>query len=151
MQATPGATGMGTTIVGITLTNHCLLVFNVGDSRAYLHSPSSLIQLSVDDVPPITIGASRRRTSHAITQALGGGDRRTPVKPLISMMPNLARRETILLCSDGLTDMLDDNAICDVLDQYDDLYASVNELNRLAMRAGGRDNISIVAARLFPN
>jgi protein phosphatase len=148
MQATPSTTGMGTTIVGVAFTKNGLLLFNVGDSRVYLHAPGSLIRLSVDDVPPVTIGASQRRTTHAITQALGGADRRTAITPHINQMSALAGHETILLCSDGLTDMLEDDAICDVLDQCGELSTGVTELNLLAMQAGGRDNISIVAVKL---
>jgi protein phosphatase len=148
MQATPDATGMGTTIVGVALTSNGLLVFNVGDSRSYLHVQGSLIQLSVDDVPSVAIGASHRRTAHAITQALGGANRRTPINPRISEMPSLTRQEIVLLCSDGVTDMVEDSAICNVFDQHSDLYTAVTELNRLAMRGGGRDNISIIAIQL---
>jgi serine/threonine protein phosphatase PrpC len=147
MQATPDTTAMGTTLVGIVLTTNRLTIFNVGDSRAYLHSPGYLIQLSVDDVPPVAVGASHRRTSHAITQALGGARHRKPINPHVSSMPALAATETVLLCSDGLTDMVDDDTIAEVLDRSNDLCAAVIELNQLAMRAGGRDNISIIAIR----
>ena len=135
MLANPHATGMGTTVVGAALTPTGLLIFNVGDSRAYLHEPGRLMQLSHDDVPPKAVGASHRRASHAITQSLGGTNVRTAITPHIISFPPLAAGETILLCSDGLTDMLDDDAICEALDRCDGLDVGVSELNRLARRS----------------
>jgi serine/threonine protein phosphatase PrpC len=147
METRPETTGMGATLIGVAITDTGFLIFNVGDSRAYLHEPGNLIQLSQDDVPPKHIGASRRRNTHVITQSLGGADVRIPIFPHVSSIPALSAGETILLCSDGLTDMLDDGEICEVLDRCQGLHAGVTELGLLAMRAGGRDNISIIVAQ----
>ncbi len=147
MRADPACAGMGTTLVGAAISNGRLLVFNVGDSRCYLHSAGELLQLSIDDVPPMAIGASRVSRSHVITQSLGGALRHKPIQPHISTMPSLAIGETLLLCSDGLTDMLSDDMISGVFNEINEVKAIATELNRLAMRAGGRDNISIVVVQ----
>jgi PPM family protein phosphatase len=111
MQTQPGAIGMGSTLVGAVLMPSQLVVFNVGDSRAYLQTSDHLVQLSHDDVRDNDANASGRRISHAITQALGGSEFPVPINPHVSTDPPLALGETLLLCSDGLTDMITDSVI----------------------------------------
>jgi len=124
--------GMGTTIVGLVLADP-LIWFNIGDSRLYRWRDGRLVQMSVDDTPP-------GPRSGLITQSLGGGLPEAPVPHVgeIALTPP-AR---FLLCSDGLTDMLDDDdiAACLMLDDTD----AVLELFEMAMSAGGVDNVSIV-------
>jgi serine/threonine protein phosphatase PrpC len=60
----------------------------------------------------------------------------------------MTTNESVILCSDGLTDMLSDSVICRTLDNCRDIGAGVLELDRLAMKAGGRDNIAIVAVTI---
>ena len=55
--------------------------------------------------------------------------------------------ETLLLCSDGLTDMVADSVVSSTLDRIQDLEECVSMLLELALANGGRDNISIIAAR----
>jgi protein phosphatase len=95
---------MGTTLVGAFVTPKALLTFNIGDSRCYLFSASQLIQLSHDDVADERINHSGQRRSHAITQALGGSSFPIAVEPHINVDAPLGADETLLLCSDGLTD-----------------------------------------------
>ncbi|MES1148729.1 MAG: protein phosphatase 2C domain-containing protein, partial [Bradyrhizobium guangdongense] len=103
------ALGMGSTLVGAVLTAERLVTFNVGDSRCYLFGSGQLVQLSHDDVP------DGPRRSHALTQALGGSSFPIAVEPHISVDPPLAPGETLLLCSDGLTDMVASQVISDTL------------------------------------
>jgi PPM family protein phosphatase len=121
MAAEPSLRGMGTTVVGLVLTPNRAIWFNLGDSRLYgyrggrreqvtigEHSLDRYVggrleQVSTDDVPP----GGRRG---AITQALGSGSRFTPVAPHIGT-DDLPVPSRWLLCSDGLTDMLGDDAI----------------------------------------
>lgn len=147
MRQSPAMTGMGTTLVGAALTSAALLTFNVGDSRVYLHRPQALFQVSEDDVPDIGIGASRPRSNHVITQALGGASVRTSIRPHLQTSPPLAASETMLLCSDGLTDMVPDVIICAVLDRGLALTATADALLNAALRAGGRDNVSLIVVR----
>lgn len=147
MQTDPAAIGMGATLVGAVLTSTQLLIFNVGDSRAYLHSHDHLVQLSHDDVPDTGVSQAGHRTSHAVTQAIGGSAFHVPIEPHINIDPALMPGETLLLCSDGLTDMVADDRIHDVLSHSVDLMTAARSLAAHTFRAGGRDNLSLVLAR----
>ena len=129
--------GMGTTIAGLVLGDP-LVWFNIGDSRLYRLSDGRLSQVSIDDTP-----AGPR--SGLLTQSLGGGLPAPPV-PHVGEIA-LAPPARFLLCSDGLTDMLDDDdiAACLMLDNDTD---AVLELFEMAMSAGGMDNVSIVVGRV---
>lgn len=146
MRRRPETLGMGTTVVGAVLVEDRLVHFNVGDSRAYRHSPGGLRQISRDDVPHPG-GAGPRRVSHVITQCLGGHAWDTGIDPHIATAPPLRPGETLLLCSDGLTDMADDEEIARVLEAVRDPGACASDLFKLAMDAGGVDNISVVVVR----
>lgn len=147
MQQHEAALGMGTTLVGAFLTPTALLTFNVGDSRCYLFSAGGLIQLSYDDVAGEERNRSGHRGSHAITQALGGSSFPIAIEPHINVGAPLALEETLLLCSDGLTDMVDNQIIRNILGAAHDPLRSVRALAGKAFAAGARDNISLVVAR----
>jgi len=135
MAADDDLLGMGTTVVGLVLAPR-LVWFNVGDSRLYDFANGTLGQLSIDDSPP-------GPRSGLITQSLGGSVARTGILPHVGEL-DLAPGASFLLCSDGLTDMLDQETIADCLRLPD--FDAVTELFDRAMRAGGADNISIVIA-----
>jgi PPM family protein phosphatase len=145
MERRADAAGMGTTVVGALITADNVVHFNVGDSRAYRHGPGGLVQLSHDDA--FGAGAGRRRTSHALTQCLGGAAMPRAIEPHAGTWPALAAGEALLLCSDGLTDMVDDDEIAKVLAALPDPGQSAAALFALAMTAGGDDNVSIVIVR----
>jgi protein phosphatase len=147
MHADPSAVGMGTTLVGAALASTQLLIFNVGDSRGYLHSRDCLIQLSGDDVLDARIDRTGSRVCHAVTQAIGGSTFHVPVEPHISLEPPLLPGETLLLCSDGLTDMIPDSIIQDVLRAVTDIGIAARSLAAHAFRAGAADNISLMLAK----
>jgi PPM family protein phosphatase len=138
--------GMGSTIVGAVLKADQLVTFNVGDSRTYLFSSGQLIQLSHDDVPEHENYRVGPRRSHAITQALGGSSLPVAIKPHVTVEVPLASGEILLLCSDGLTDMVDHHAIESILSDARTPVETVRRLAAKAFRAGGRDNISLIAA-----
>lgn len=138
------ALGMGSTLVGAVLTADQLLTFNVGDSRCYLFSGGQLVQLSHDDVPE---GAHNPRRSHALIQALGGSSFPVTIEPHISVDSPLAAGETLLLCSDGLTDMVADETIRYALSTAKTPLQCVSKLAAEAFSAGARDNISLIVAR----
>ncbi|BBZ99848.1 PP2C family protein-serine/threonine phosphatase [Bradyrhizobium diazoefficiens] len=140
------AIGMGTTLVGVALTADRMVTFNVGDSRCYLFSRGQLVQLSSDDVPEGGNDPFGPRRSHALTQAMGGNSFLVPVEPHISVDPPLAHGETLLLCSDGLTDMVLNQAIGDSLRNSRTPLQSARKLVAQAFAAGARDNISLIVA-----
>jgi serine/threonine protein phosphatase PrpC len=140
MYAGRGRPGMGSTVVGVVYSDREALVFNVGDSRAYELRRGRLLQLSRDD----TLGADRARRgarSHALTQSLGGTA--TPQ----SVMPHIRRfrfddHVGVLLCSDGLTDMVGEDEIGKVLAEHSTDPAA--HLVGAALEAGGKDNVTVI-------
>jgi len=139
--------GMGTTLVGVVLTERALLAFNVGDSRCYRFSGGGLLQLSHDDVASTATDSSGHRQSHAITQCLGGSPFYMPIGPHVRIDAPLAPDEAILLCSDGLSDMVQDRTIAMTLANATDVTKIVRALAASAMQAGAADNLSIVVGR----
>ena len=147
MQQHEAALGMGSTLVGAFLTPAALLTFNVGDSRCYLFRAKRLIQLSHDDVAGEKNNSSGHRRSHAIAQALGGSSFPVAIEPHINVDAPLEPEETLLLCSDGLTDMVADQIINDTLRTTKNPLRSARKLAAEAFSAGARDNISLIVAR----
>lgn len=144
MDASPKLTGMGATVVGIVATGLNLCLFNVGDSRAYVSIGGYLRLLSTDDSTGSGIENTSDRTgqrSHSISQSIGGLSSFHPIDPhLVNRTAKPGVR--YLLCSDGLTDMLDLDAIEACLTE--DPKTSVFNLVQSALTAGGLDNISVM-------
>lgn len=148
---------MGTTLAALKLGgDHAFEIAWIGDSRIYLWSQGALKQLSRDDsvvqelVEQGTITADEARSHpqrNQITQALGI----TPPEAL-KVQPLTGRSSAgmqFLLCTDGLTEELDDTRIAAVLSRTD-LAAQecVDHLLLAALDAGGRDNITAVLVRI---
>ncbi|MGR9476944.1 PP2C family protein-serine/threonine phosphatase [Rhizobium leguminosarum] len=132
-----GRPGMGSTIVGVKFCGTSMLVFNVGDSRAYALERNQLRQLSTDDSAP----ARTVFRSHALTQSLGGSTRRLEIRPHV--VEFVASSETsILLCSDGLSDLLPDAEIASIALRNPQRPAEA--LVSAALDAGGDDNITVI-------
>ncbi|MDZ7924147.1 MAG: Stp1/IreP family PP2C-type Ser/Thr phosphatase [Marinagarivorans sp.] len=147
--------GMGSTVVAILSSGAQYQVAWVGDSRAYLWGRSKLgrqlEQLTTDHSYVQMLyqaGAITAKEMHChpernvITQCLGSED-------LISVQVDTIDREWakddwVLLCSDGLTDVVNDQNICDVLSAHTKIDAAVDALIELAIANGGRDNISVL-------
>ena len=140
MYSRAGRPGMGTTIVGVVLVGAEALVFNIGDSRAYSVEGNRLVQRSRDDTPGSSAKGPRRR-SHALTQSLGGTISRRPLH-LHTEEFKFAEDALLLLCSDGLTDMLDEGEIAGILVRNPDNPAE--KLVAAALDAGGEDNVTAV-------
>jgi PPM family protein phosphatase len=141
MARDPQLVGMGTTLVGISAGHDEIMHFNVGDSRLYRFSQGRLQRLSHDDVPFAQPGP---RASHAITQSLGGQPSWQEVFPHLGVTPPLQRRERLLLCTDGLTDMVSENEIIETLCSEPEAAACTAALVNQALSAGGDDNVSVV-------
>jgi serine/threonine protein phosphatase PrpC len=135
-------TAMGPTVAGIVLTGENVIVFNVGDSRVYGVQDAGLLQLSVDDNAPALGG----RRSSVLTQTLGGSFVQEPVEPHMTSQP-LATPARYLLCSDGLTDAVDDAVIAEILAAHDG-YRAVFELWRATIEAGAPDNITVAVVEI---
>lgn len=157
-----GAPGMGSTVVAMRLDGHDYELAWVGDSRAYLWDPGKdgdcLIQLSHDhsfvqrlvDTGNLTDAEARIHPHrNIITQSLGAVD--IDAVDVGAVNGRLYRGQHILLCSDGLTDVLDDAELCDFLRQSRDIQQQVDALVEEVIRREGRDNISVQVISAAPD
>lgn len=140
-------TGMGTTVVAAMVSPRRAEVTyaHVGDSRLYLIRGGSMQQLTRDDTwANLAASVDPEATSpmkNVLTKALGA---REDVDFEVTRRP-LERGDLMLLCSDGLTNMLADERILEiVVARSPDLEAVGRELVAAANEQGGRDNISVV-------
>ena len=134
----PSYAGMGTTVAGVVVNEASVLVFNLGDSRVYAFDDNGLTQLSVDDNPPLAPG--QRHTS-VLTQTVGGHQNRHAIDPHLSVQSRVPSCR-YLICTDGLSDVVDEDVIVSVLEQHSGGQAAY-ELWRAAIDAGGPDNITV--------
>jgi PPM family protein phosphatase len=139
----PMLMAMGTTVAGVLLTSDQVLAFNVGDSRVYTHGPDGLQQVSVDDSPPLAPGQEH---TVIVTQTLGGGLTYTDVEPHVSAFPQ-STEVRWLICSDGLSDLVANETLNDLLQESEDRRAAF-ELWKAAIEAGGHDNITLTLVRV---
>lgn len=149
-----GATGMGSTIVALESRGSDYQIAWVGDSRAYLWTPDSsggtLEQLSTDHSYVQMLLASgaiaeeeavNHPDKNVITQCIGSQDAEEVRVDCIE--GEWRPGQWILLCSDGLSDELDDQNIAQILCEADSVRTAVNSLLGEALKHGGRDNITI--------
>ncbi|WP_421475890.1 PP2C family protein-serine/threonine phosphatase [Agrobacterium tumefaciens] len=132
-----GRAGMGSTIVGVSFRDYRCFVFNVGDSRVYLKRKGELRQLSTDD----TLRSRTGSRSHALTQSLGGARAPLPIFPHVASH-KVQPEDEIVLCSDGLSDMISEEQIRLLLDRGNVHPALA--LVDAAVAAGGRDNVTAI-------
>ena len=149
----PELAGMGTTLTLAFASGRRLFVFHAGDSRCYLCRGGRLARMTEDHTVTadlvrrgaITPDEARRHPSrHIVTNILGGGQSGVHVDV---RRVDLDAGDAVLICSDGLTDMLDDARIADVLAAESEPEAACVRLIAEANEAGGRDNITAVVAR----
>ena len=145
--------GMGTTLTVAYAVRSMLFVAHVGDSRLYLHRGGRLHQITRDHTlvtEMVERGAlaPQMATSHplrhVITNAVGGAEPGLKVEP--HQLP-LEPGDVVLLCSDGLTEMVPDQQIAEMLERHREPSAASSQLVAAALGAGGRDNVTAVVAR----
>ncbi len=141
--------GMGTTLVGCTICGGDLLVANVGDSRLYNYTGKEFRQVTVDHSlveEMVRKGSLDRRAArvhperNVITRAIGA---EKDIDVDFFRVP-LSECGLILMCTDGLTSMIEDSEIESVLSGERPLEDMARILVSLANRAGGSDNISVI-------
>ena len=145
----PAYQGMASTLVGITVVDNTAYVVNVGDSRAYVIGPDDITQITMDHSyvaelvrnGQITKDEARfHKKNNVITRAVGAA---MSVKPDFFQV-DLEDNEILLLCSDGLYNMVSDITIQSVVSSHNTLKAKAERLINLANEAGGKDNIAVV-------
>jgi protein phosphatase len=145
--------GMGTTLTVAGMLGNHLVVGHVGDSRAYLIRDDKIKQLTKDHTVAqalIDAGVSpddpvSSSLQHLLTAALGALD--AEVEPEVNRW-TLSAGDQILLCSDGLTKMVDDNAILSAVREANSAARACHDLIELALASGGLDNVTAVIARV---
>ncbi len=151
-NSNPQYAGMGTTLVLAVFRDNRLLVGHVGDSRTYRLRAGRLSQITRDhsllqeqiDAGLITAEqAAFSANKNLVTRAVGVEDTVLLETHQHEVMPG----DLYLMCSDGLSDMLDDAAIAQVLLAHDSLQDATRALIDAANEAGGKDNIAVVLAR----
>jgi protein phosphatase len=151
-RSRPETAGMSTTLTAVALTDDGAYVLaNIGDSRTYLLRDGALTQLTRDDSyvqymvdsGHLTVEQARRHPSRSLVmEALDGGPERRPAILTLAAWAG----DRLLLCSDGLSDALDDDAIAALLLRHAERGECANQLVAAALAAGGRDNVSVVVA-----
>jgi PPM family protein phosphatase len=154
VSAQPWLKGMGTTVVAGLLNEEILSLAHVGDSRAYLFREGKLRRLTDDHSwvhEQIEAGilteeeAKSHPLKNVVTRALGGG----PTVSADLQELSFSARDRFLFCSDGLTTMLSDEEIGEVVEGHEDPQELCRALVDLANEKGGVDNITVVVARVL--
>jgi PPM family protein phosphatase len=151
-NSNPQYAGMGTTLVVAVLRDERLLLGHVGDSRCYrlragklqqITRDHSLLQEQIDAGLITPEQAAFSANKNLVTRAVGVEDSVL----LETHQHDVQAGDLYLMCSDGLSDMLDDPGIAQVLQAHDSLEAGTRALIDAANDAGGKDNISVILVR----
>lgn len=149
----PRMAGMGTTLTLAYSTGPELFVLHAGDSRAYLLRAGELTRLTRDHtMAQLLIDAGMaepgsdlaNKTKRVLINCLGASEMGVDVDFIHHRIEDDDR---IMLCSDGLTDMIDDARITEIMNQHEAPEAVCNALLDAALAAGGKDNVTVVIGR----
>ena len=147
----PELVGMGTTLTSIALFNNHILLLHIGDSRAYRIRGKKIEQISHDhtvvqelvDQGRLTLDEIAEHPQRSfLTQALMGKENLNPVLIAYPVLPG----DKYLLCSDGLTAVVDEGKILSALQS--DLQSAVNSLVDLTYKNGAPDNVTVIVAEI---
>ncbi len=140
----------GTTWTAAYFLSSFAAVAQIGDSPAFLWRDGTMRRISTDHtvaqefiangVPPETAA----KFSHMLTRCLGHGSQNA--RPEVHFL-RLRPGDQLLVCTDGLTDMIDESHIAERLDRSPDAQSACDGLIAMALAAGGRDNVTAVLAR----
>ena len=159
-----GSSKTGCTAVLLEKRGDCFRSWNVGDSRAYYFHEGALSQLSTDHNEARNMGlvrsmmsldgkpedpgqaekTARRNASSILTQFLGVNEEDFLIEPAASGWKEAAPGDIFLLCSDGLTGMVSDEEITEILARKISTEEKRNLLMRAAITGGGEDNITAI-------
>ena len=143
----PELEGMGTTLEACLIYNNKAYIGHVGDSRIYrirngvirkLTKDHSYVQQLVEDKKITREEAKTHPKKNMLTKALGC----TPYVEPDLRARNFEKGDIFIMCSDGLTNMTDDNMICELIIQ--DITTAADKLIELANESGGYDNITVI-------
>jgi PPM family protein phosphatase len=145
--------GMGTTLTAAYSIGVDLFIIHLGDSRAYLYRNGGLVRLTKDHtvaqamadagyITPEEVPYHNKR--NVLTNFLGGHHGKVSADVRWLRLKNADR---LLLCSDGLSDMVDDDSIAQIMGAHDQPRDAAQSLLEKALDRGGRDNVTVIVAR----
>jgi len=146
--------GMGTTVVAATIDGEKLCVANVGDSRLYIINNREIRQITRDHSlveEMVRMGGLKREMArnhpdkNIITRAIGALDD----VDVDFFEVRLNKGDTILMCSDGLSNMIEDEEIRMIMQGQRDIVEKAESLVKAANNNGGKDNIAVVLVEPF--
>ena len=155
-----GEKRIGTTFAALKIENDTAKVYNVGDSRVYRLRNGKLTQLSVDDTTAqrlVNMGmitkekAKTHESRHKLTQHLGIFPNEMIIEAHKSQELELKKGDKFLLCSDGLTDMVEDEKIEEILKNSADSEEITKLLVGEALANGGGDNVTVMVICVLSN
>jgi protein phosphatase len=153
-QANPEMHNMGTTWTSAHLLGRHAVVVHLGDSRAYRYRDGKLSQVTRDETMAqglIDAGMdpdSVSKFNHVLVNSFGGGNENA-VATIHSL--DFDPDDSLLLCTDGLTDMVAADDIAKELGRHSTPQAACDALVELALANGGKDNVTVVLAMAGPN
>lgn len=147
----PTKLGMGSTVVAAAIQEERLYLANLGDSRAYLISGSAIYQLSIDHswvaeqvrAGALALAAAQRHPQrNVLTRAVGAADRALPELRTFELLPG----DRVVLCTDGLTNLISDPELAEIVSRHEGLAQTAEYLIHLARQRGAPDNVTVVIA-----
>ena len=149
----PEWAGMGTTLTAVAIIGSDLYMAHVGDSRAYLINSDNCLRLSKDqtlvqqlvDLGQISAAqAESRPDRNVLLSALG--TKAVVTGEVRQLKNNWTDEDTLLICSDGLYDLVNDHEIFKIVHSYTDIEIAAHVLINEAKKRGGHDNITVLLA-----
>lgn len=146
---------MGTTLAGIYATKGKVICVSIGDTRIYHFANGILEQMSFDHTHAQQFIDARAASyenmenmpgAKSLTKHLGTFPEEGPLEPNVSVIDDVNNGDVIMLCSDGLTDMLTDDEISAIISSGETPQDVTGKLIRKALEKGGKDNITVVTA-----
>ncbi len=154
-QQDPQYQGMACTFTGVIADREQVCLMQVGDSRCYHLSQGKLTQMSVDQTRALALlsegkisaqEASSHPDKNTLSQALGVEAQDQTLQAAKTIFAWQSGDE-LMLCSDGLSDLVDEQEIEKIITGAQSLAAAVDNLISAALRQGGKDNITVICAR----
>ena len=145
--------GMGTTLTGALTVGWDAFVVHIGDSRAYLHRNGNLFRLTDDQTLAelmvksgmiASVDQAAQRFRNTLISCLGGNYANVDVQ---TCHLTLQQGDELLLCTDGLTDMVSESAMTEFLKSKDSPQSICDRLIQAALDGGGTDNVTVVLGR----
>jgi len=148
---------IGSTVALLYIDDTGAYGYNIGDSRIYLMRDGSFKQLSRDHTQAqsmVDMGLLKpeemnaHKGKHKLTQHFGIFPDELIIQPYEAEVVSVQENDLFILCSDGLTDMMDDNEIASIAQEDLSPYDMASKLVDIAVEKGGKDNTTVVVARI---